>query len=333
MITAITPVCNRSDLTHQFLMQNWQRYGTVNEPDIRWIVIDNGSTDNTPGLLKIWQSKMNGHLVTVRNKKNQGFGRANNQAFAEHEKHMAADDVVLFINNDVLVRGDYLSMIIMALAAVSICELGPVAMWLPFMSGSVEVDPLIYVPLATVLLWISINATNCADGVDGLSGSLLLLAFLYMGAILYGAVGHRDVAEYLHLPHYPMGADWAVMAITLAGALAGYLWHNAKPSRVLMGDAGSRALGLLLGVFVLASGNPFLILVVAAVVLVNGGTGLVKVALLRFFKIGIFRNVRFPLHDHCRKQWGWSDSQVLMRFILLQAVLTPLLIVLLFRVL
>ena len=116
MITAITPVCNRSDLTHQLLTQNWQRYGTVKEPDIRWIVIDNGSTDNTPGVLKHWQLEMNGKLFTIRNDLNQGFGRANNQAFAEHEKHMAADDVVLFINNDVLVRGDYLSMIIVALA-------------------------------------------------------------------------------------------------------------------------------------------------------------------------------------------------------------------------
>lgn len=224
-------------------------------------------------------------------------------------------------------------LVIAALAAVSICELAPVTMWLPFVSGPLVVEPLLYVPLATALLWISINATNCTDGVDGLSGSLLLLAFLYLGAILYGAVGQRSIAEYLNLPHYPMGAEWAIMAVTLSGTLAGYLWHNAKPSRVLMGDAGSRALGLLLGVFVLVSGNPFLILVVAAVVLVNGGTGLVKVALLRFFKIGIFRNVRFPLHDHCRKEWGWSDGQVLMRFILLQAVLAPLLIVLLFRVL
>ena len=221
------------------------------------------------------------------------------------------------------------------LAALAICRLQPAEIWLPLYHGGdpLVVIPELYVPLATLLLWISINATNCTDGVDGLSGSLLLLAFLYLGGILYLVVGHKDVAGYLLLPHYADGADWAIMAFTLLGTISGYLWHNARPSRMLMGDAGSRPLGLLLGVFVLVTGNPFLILVVAGVVLVNGGTGLVKVALLRFFKVGIFRSVRFPLHDHCRRELKWSDSQVLLRFVLLQAVLTPLLIVLFVKVL
>jgi phospho-N-acetylmuramoyl-pentapeptide-transferase len=83
---------------------------------------------------------------------------------------------------------------------------------------------------------------------------------------------------------------------------------------------------------VLACGNPFLIVVVAGVVLVNGATGLLKVALLRFFKIGIFKNVRYPLHDHVRHNKGWSNTQVLVRFILLQAVVTPILLVLLLKI-
>jgi len=91
-------------------------------------------------------------------------------------------------------------------------------------------------------------------------------------------------------------------------------------------------MGLLLGMLVMASGNPFLIVVVAGVVLINGGTGLVKVALLRFFKIGIFKTIRYPLHDHARQNAGWSNTQVLMRFMLLQAVVTPLLLVVLFKV-
>jgi phospho-N-acetylmuramoyl-pentapeptide-transferase len=99
-----------------------------------------------------------------------------------------------------------------------------------------------------------------------------------------------------------------------------------------MGDAGSRPMGFLLGMLVLASGNPFLILVVAGVVLVNGATGLLKVALLRFFNIGIFKRVRYPLHDHVRQQGAWSNTQVMVRFALLQALGTPLLLVLLLKV-
>lgn len=232
--------------------------------------------------------------------------------------------------------GEYLKasldLLIALAAALALCRGAPMEIWLPIYKEALIVSPWAYVPIATALLWISINATNCTDGVDGLSGSLLLLAFLYLGGILYIVVGHQDVANYLLVPLYPDGADWGIMAFCLMGVLLGYLWYNANPSLVLMGDAGSRPLGLLLGVFVLATGNPVLIFVVAGVVLVNGGTGLVKVALLRFFKVGIFRNVRFPLHDHCRREWGWSNTQVLMRFMILQAVLTPILVVLLLKV-
>ncbi|HOU14837.1 MAG TPA: phospho-N-acetylmuramoyl-pentapeptide-transferase [Anaerolineae bacterium] len=218
------------------------------------------------------------------------------------------------------------------LGALIICRCEPVVMWLPLIKTPVTVTPWVFIPLATILLWLSINATNCTDGVDGLSGSLLMLAFTYLGGILYGILGHQEISAYLLVPHYPDGAVWGIMAFVMAGALGGYLWYNANPSMVLMGDAGSRPIGLLLGMLVLASGNPFLILVVAGVVLVNGGTGLVKVALLRFFKIGIFKNVRYPLHDHVRQVEGWSNSQVLVRFMLLQAIGTPLLLVLLFKV-
>jgi phospho-N-acetylmuramoyl-pentapeptide-transferase len=116
------------------------------------------------------------------------------------------------------------------------------------------------------------------------------------------------------------------------GCLGGYLWHNAHPSAVLMGDAGSRPVGFLLGVLVLGTGNPVLLLVVAGVVLVNGATGLVKVALLRFLRIGIFRSIRWPLHDHLRQARGWSNTQVLLRFGLLQAFVTPLLLLLVLKV-
>jgi phospho-N-acetylmuramoyl-pentapeptide-transferase len=218
------------------------------------------------------------------------------------------------------------------LGAISLCRLGSTQLWLPLIKTPVVVAPWVFVPMATGVIWLTINATNCTDGVDGLSGSLSSLAFLYLGGILYGILGHQDISRYLLVPHYPDGASWAMMAFVMVGCLAGYLWHNSYPSAVLMGDAGSRPMGFLLGLLVLACGNPFLIFVVASVVMVNGATGLLKVALLRFFKIGIFNSVRYPLHDHVRHSMGWSNTQVLVRFMLLQAVGTPLLLVLLFKV-
>ena len=223
-------------------------------------------------------------------------------------------------------------LMIALIASMIICGLESFTIWLPLYKDPIVIDPVLFIVGSTALIWVSINATNCTDGVDGLSASLSSLGILTLGAILYGIVGHADIAAYLLVPHYSQGADWAIMAFVMVGCLSGYLWHNSYPSAVLMGDAGSRPVGLMLGVLVLVCGNPFLILVVAYVVLVNGATGMIKVALLRFFKIGIFRQIRYPLHDHVRHNMGWSNTQVLVRFMLLQAVAMPILMVLLLKI-
>jgi phospho-N-acetylmuramoyl-pentapeptide-transferase len=217
------------------------------------------------------------------------------------------------------------------LAAAAVCELATYELWLPLVKEFVVVPPWLFVSGGAILIWVTINSTNASDGVDGLSGSLSAIGLVFLGAILYAAVGHQEIAAYLLVPHYPHGSNWSMFAFAMVGCLAGYLWYNCSPSTVLMGDAGSRPIGLLLGVLVLASGNPFLIVVVAGVVLVNGGTGLLKVALLRFFRIPIFRDVRYPLHDHVRHRLGWSNTQVMVRFMLLQAAGTPLLLMLLLK--
>jgi phospho-N-acetylmuramoyl-pentapeptide-transferase len=204
--------------------------------------------------------------------------------------------------------------------------------WLPFTKESLMVHPAAFFSVVPVLIWTVINAINCTDGVDGLSGSLSILALFSLAFLLYPMAGHIVFAEYLLLPHYPDGARWAIMAFSMIGSLAGYLWHNAYPSSLLMGDAGSRALGLLIGILVINCGNPLIIITVATVALVNGGTGLIKVALLRFFKIGIFHNIRFPLHDHFQHNHGWSSTQVLIRFSLIQAIVTLVLIVFLIKI-
>lgn len=259
-------------------------------------------------------------------------------------------------------RKGLLDLLVAGLAGLAFCEGRSMDIWLPVLKHSVTIGPLAYVAMAACLLWLTMNATNCSDGVDGLAGTLTLLSLFHLGAFLYVVVGHRVVAQYLLVPHNPEGAQYAVLLFVCAGGLGGYLWFNAEPSRVLMGDAGSRFLGLLVGVAVLAAGNPFLILVVAPVVLANGGTGLVKIVLLRLFKrlgfdispttgtangngnpwlppwrqheliVRALHRVRFPLHDHCRKVLGWSNAQVLMRFVLIQSFLAPILMMLLVKV-
>jgi phospho-N-acetylmuramoyl-pentapeptide-transferase len=247
---------------------------------------------------------------------------------------------------------------------------GAMKVWLPLIKGNLPggaflLPAWLYLPLATALLWLSINVVNCSDGVDALAGSLTLLALFGMGAFLYGVLGHVKIANYLLIPHEPEGAYYAIMIFTAAGSLAGYIWHNAGPSAVMMGDAGSRFLGLLLGIAVLVAGNPFLYLAVATILFINGGAGLVKLVVFRLLrKCGYdvrppLRNIpnpihperfasdeeaarqlplvqklhrfRCPMHDHCRKNLSWSDTQVVIRFMLLQAMLMPLLLLVILK--
>jgi phospho-N-acetylmuramoyl-pentapeptide-transferase len=209
---------------------------------------------------------------------------------------------------------------------------GQVSYWLPFVSTSVAVHPAIFVAVSTLVIWISINTTNCTDGVDGLSGTLVLIALVSLGIIFYFVLGHKNIAAYLLVPHMADGAQWAVFIFALAGVLMGYLWHNAFPSKVLMGDAGSRALGFFIGMCVIISGNPFLLLMTSTIILINGGTGLLKVALLRFFKIRILHTIRFPLHDHMRKNRSWSPTQVLIKYMIMQVLITLAVIGMFFKI-
>ena len=224
--------------------------------------------------------------------------------------------------------------------------------WLPFAKGMVGVPWWLYVPAAGFILWFVMNATNCSDGVDGLAGTLTLVTLVVLAGFLYGVIGNLPLAQYFRIfdpvvngaefggTHARMAARWSVTLMTVGGSVAGYLWWNAEPSKVLMGDAGSRFLGLLVGVGVLVTGNPFLVFAMAPVVLVNGGGGLGKLVLLRLAKrLGFqisdesaIKRIRFPLHDHCKKNLGWSNAQVLMRFALMQSFLMPLLLVLLIKI-
>ncbi|MDZ7588828.1 MAG: hypothetical protein U5J78_06745 [Parasphingorhabdus sp.] len=219
-----------------------------------------------------------------------------------------------------------------AAAAVTILGVDPVQMWVPIWSQIFVLPFWVSIPLFTGVIWLSINALNCNDGVDGLSGSLSLVSIAAIGLLHYSVLGNVFQAEYLLIPFNELGAVWSIMCAVFAGALAGYLWHNAPPSAMLMGDAGSRPVGLFLGMMVTASLNPFLIVVIGALILANGATGLMKLLLLRLFKLNIFSKIRFPLHDHARKNLDWSNSQVLVRFVLLHLAITAALLLVILKV-
>lgn len=172
---------------------------------------------------------------------------------------------------------------------------------------SVTIPPVLFAILTVVLVWASINVTNCSDGVDGLSGTLTIITIMTF-FVLYRILGVDD--------------GFSFCILLFAVCLLGYLWYNATPSKLLMGDAGSRAMGIFIALTALKSHSPFLYLLAAAVLIVDGGLGLVKVSLIRFLKIHILTNVTTPIHDHVRKKMGWSNAQVVFRFAIIQIVVS-----------
>ncbi len=169
----------------------------------------------------------------------------------------------------------------------------------------------LYVLLAVILVWTSINVTNCTDGVDGLS---TMISVVTIGTFL--------------LAFYAELGDFAMTSVVFIGGLLAYLWWNVSPSTLMMGDAGSRAIGFFIAVVAMKSGHPVAYVLAALVFILDGGLGILKITLKRFLKIWILKNTRTPLHDEARKNRGWSDSQVVLRFTMLQVLVSAILILL-----
>lgn len=170
-----------------------------------------------------------------------------------------------------------------------------------------EIPTPLFMILTVILVWVSINVTNCSDGVDGLSGTLSITSL---------------VTIYVITMIEKRGLDFDFSILLFIVCLLGYLWYNATPSKLLMGDAGSRAMGIFISISILKTGSPFLYILVAAMLIIDGGLGLIKVALLRFLKIHILKNTRTPIHDHVRKVLGWSNTQTVFRFAIIQIVIS-----------
>lgn len=169
--------------------------------------------------------------------------------------------------------------------------------------------------LIVALVWMAINVTNCTDGVDGLSATLTIIT---LGSF------------YIFMEN-KSGLDADSYAILLfITVLSAYLWYNANPSSMLMGDAGSRAMGMMIAIAALMSKSPLLYIPFSIVMILDGGLGLLKVALLRFLKIKILVNTRCPLHDHARKNKEWSNTQVVFRFAIIQFAISLLVCFLLY---
>ncbi len=164
------------------------------------------------------------------------------------------------------------------------------------------------------------NAVNLTDGLDGLAIVPVMIAAATLGMISYLA-GSAFFAHYLLLHHVPLAGDLIVVCGALIGAGAGFLWFNAPPAQIFMGDTGSLALGGLLGTMAVAVKHEIVLAVIGGLFVMEAVSVIVQVASFKLTGKRVFRMA--PIHHHF-EQLGWSEAQIVMRFWIIAFVLAML---------
>jgi phospho-N-acetylmuramoyl-pentapeptide-transferase len=181
----------------------------------------------------------------------------------------------------------------------------------PFMKDVLINWGWLYIPLVILVVTGASNAVNLADGLDGLAIGLSALAFAGFAVIAYLS-GHSVFAEYLNLLYLPEVGELTVYCAAVVGAAIGFLWFNAHPARIFMGDTGSLALGGALGTVAIMVKKEFLLVVIGGLFVAEAVSVMLQVTWFR--RSGGKRLFRMaPLHHHF-ELCGWSETQVVVRF-------------------
>jgi phospho-N-acetylmuramoyl-pentapeptide-transferase len=187
----------------------------------------------------------------------------------------------------------------------------------PFFSDYVAVftAPLRVAFVALVVAGFS-NGVNLSDGLDGLAAGLSAIAAATFAVLAY-LTGRVDTSVYLGLFHLPGAGEMAIFAVALAGGAIGFLWYNAHPAEVFMGDTGSLAMGGAIAVMSILLKSEFLLLIVGGVFVLEAFSVIVQVTWFRYTlkRYGQGRRVfrMSPIHHHF-EQIGWPETKVVIRF-------------------
>jgi phospho-N-acetylmuramoyl-pentapeptide-transferase len=177
-----------------------------------------------------------------------------------------------------------------------------------------------YIPFVVFVLVGTCNAVNLTDGLDGLAtGPLIIATFAFM-VIAYVA-GHMQFANYLLIPYIKGGGEIAVFGGALIGASLGFLWYNAHPAEVFMGNIGSLALGGALGTMAVLVKHELLLPLVGGIFVIEALSVLLQIGSFQLTGRRIFRMA--PLHHHFEEK-GWKESKVIVRFWIVAIVLALL---------
>jgi phospho-N-acetylmuramoyl-pentapeptide-transferase len=194
------------------------------------------------------------------------------------------------------------------------------ALAIPFFKNVLINLGWLFVPFGAFIIVGAGNAVNLTDGLDGLAIVPVMIAAAAFGFISY-FVGNALFAEYLQIHFVPGTGELAVICGALVGAGLGFLWFNAPPAQIFMGDTGSLALGGALGTIAVATKHELVLAIVGGLFVLEAISVIVQVASFRLFGKRVFRMA--PLHHHY-EQKGWAEPTVVIRFWIIAVVLALL---------
>jgi phospho-N-acetylmuramoyl-pentapeptide-transferase len=213
-----------------------------------------------------------------------------------------------------------LEFAVAALATWMIVEPTGTNLYVPFMSDRyIPLGPLYYLFAATVIVGFG-NAVNLTDGLDGLATMPVVIAASAFLFICY-LVGRVDYSAYLGIPHVPGAGELAILCAAMIGAGLAFLWFNAPPAAVFMGDTGSLALGGALGAIAVATNHELVLLIIGGLFVMETASVIIQVFWFKRTGKRIFRMA--PIHHHF-EQLGWSEATVVIRFWIIAIVLAIL---------
>lgn len=195
------------------------------------------------------------------------------------------------------------------------------AIYLPFLKdAALDGGMLMFTVFGLLVLVGAANAVNLTDGLDGLVSIPAAIAAAALAVLAY-IIGRADYTGYLHIPYVPGAGEVAVVAAALVGALLGFLWYNAPPARIFMGDTGSLAVGGLLGMISLIIKQEFALAIIGGLFVLETVSVITQVVSFKMTGKRIFKMA--PLHHHF-EQMGWPESTIVVRFWIISLLLAVL---------
>ena len=187
----------------------------------------------------------------------------------------------------------------------------------PFFKNFTPNLGILYVPFAAFVIVAMGNGVNLTDGLDGLAiGPVMVAAGTFL--ILSYAAGHSVIAEYLTIKYVPGAGNLAIFCGALIGGGLGFLWFNASPAQLFMGDVGSLALGGAVGTIAVLIRQEFLLLIVGGIFVVELLSVIIQVVSFRYTGKRVF--LMAPIHHHYEKL-GWAEQKIVVRFWIVSAIL------------